>query len=169
MNLTTVDNLLLSELRDLYSAEKQLTKALPKMVKAAVSPALEDIFQEHLDQTKEHVSRLEQAFELLGEKPKEETCKAMKGLIEEGEDIIKADGDDLVRDAALIVGAQKVEHYEIAGYGSARTLAQLLGHSEVAELLDETLEEEKETDANLTELAENEINVEAAEEEEEEE
>jgi len=152
--------LYVEELRDLYSAEKQLVKALPKMAKAATSSDLRSGFEEHLKQTKGHVSRLEQIFDSLDENPNGKTCKGMEGLIKEGSEMIEEDPEDEQLDAGLISAAQRVEHYEIAGYGCVRTYAQLLGDDEAMSLLDETLKEEKETDAKLTELAEN-INVEA--------
>ena len=145
MNLDTLKELYVNELRDLYNAEGQLVKALPKMAKAASSDELKEAFEKHLEQTKGHVERLEEVFEELGEKTKGKTCQAMKGLIEEGSEVLKADGEDSVLDAAIIVAAQKVEHYEIAGYGSVRTFAQLLGQDKSAELLQQTLDEESET------------------------
>ena len=162
MKLKTLEDLLLHELRDLYSAEKQLLKALPKMAKASSNEELKAGFEEHLSQTETHVERLEQAFELLGKPARAETCKAMKGLVEEGSDIIEEDAEPAVHDAGLICAAQKVEHYEIASYGTVIAWAEKLGHNEVAELLSETLDEEKETDEKLTELAESAINVEAS-------
>jgi len=162
MKLKTLEDLLLHELRDLYSAEKQLLKALPKMAKASSNEELKAGFEEHLSQTETHVERLEQAFELLGKPARAETCKAMKGLVEEGSDIIEEDAEPAVHDAGLICAAQKVEHYEIASYGTVIAWAEKLGQSEVAELLSETLDEEKETDEKLTELAESAINVEAS-------
>ena len=158
----TLGDLYLNELRDLYSAEKQLLEALPKMAEAASSSQLEQAFAEHLDQTRGHVSRLGQIFDALGEEPSGETCKAMEGLIKEGEDYVKAGGDRDVRDAGLIGAAQRVEHYEIAGYGTARALALRLGESEAADKLQATLEEESEADLKLTEIAESEVNPEAA-------
>ncbi|HEU5312957.1 MAG TPA: ferritin-like domain-containing protein [Candidatus Udaeobacter sp.] len=161
MKLDTLQKLYTDELRDLYNAENQLMKALPKMAKAASSEELKDAFEKHLEQTKGHVERLEQVFEELGEKPKGKTCRAMKGLIEEGSEILKEDGEDSVIDAGIIVAAQKVEHYEIAGYGSARTFAHLLGQNKAAELLQTTLDEETETNQLLNRLAETIINPEA--------
>ena len=162
MKLNTLEDLLLHELKDLYSAENQLLKALPKMAKAADHEDLRAAFEEHLEQTEGQVDRLDQISELLGKKLTGHTCKAMKGLIEEGSDLISEDAHPAVKDAGLIGAAQRVEHYEIAGYGTARTLAEHLGHDEIVELLDETLAEEKETDVKLTELAESSINVDAA-------
>jgi len=163
MKLESVENLFLHELKDLLSAEKQLVKALPKMAKGAASEALREAFEDHLEQTKEHVERLESIFENLGKAARAEHCKAMEGLVEEGADLLEEDGEDMVKDAALIGAAQKVEHYEIASYGTARTFAELLGNDKAVQLLQQTLDEEKETDAKLTELAMSEINVEAAE------
>jgi len=158
-----LEELFVHELKDLLSAEKQLTKALPKMAKGASSEALRGAFQEHLEQTKTHVERLEQIFKLLDKAPRAEHCKAMEGLIEEGADLLEEEGEDAVKDAALIGAAQRVEHYEIAAYGTTRTLAELLGHDKAVKLLQKTLDEEKETDEKLTELATSEVNVEAAE------
>jgi ferritin-like metal-binding protein YciE len=163
MKLKSLEDLLTHELKDLYSAETQLLKALPKMAKAATNDDLGSGFEEHLEQTREHVARLERIAKLLDIKLTGHTCKAMKGLIEEGKDLIDEEADSAVRDAGLIGAAQRVEHYEIAGYGTVRCLAETLGHDEVAEILEETLEEEKETDKKLTELAESAINIEAAE------
>jgi ferritin-like metal-binding protein YciE len=162
MKLESLRELLVDELKDLYSAENQLVKALPKMAKAAASSELKAAFEEHLEETKGQVDRLVTIFEQLEGSPKGKKCKAMEGLIEEGSEFIDADGEDSVKDAALICAAQKVEHYEIASYGCARTFATLLGLDEVAELLQETLDEEGNADKKLTELAETVINVEAA-------
>jgi len=161
MSLDTLEKLYISELRDLYSAENQLLKALPKMAKGASSPDLKDAFQKHLEQTKGHVERLEELFEQLDESPKGKTCQAMKGLIEEGSEILKEEGEESVLDAGMIVAAQKVEHYEIASYGSVRTFANLLGHDEAARLLQSTLDEESETNEILNRLAETVVNPEA--------
>src|SRR4029453_18852835 len=161
MKLKTLKKLYTDELRDLYNAETKLLKALPKMAKATSSDDLKDAFEKHLEQTKGHVERLEQVFEALGEKPKGKTCRAMKGLIEEGSEILKEDGEDSIVDAGIIVAAQKVEHYEIAGYGSVRTFAHLLGQNKAAELLQATLDEESETNELLNRLAESIINPEA--------
>jgi ferritin-like metal-binding protein YciE len=167
MKESALKELYIDELRDLYSAENQLTKALPKMAKAAGSPELRAGFEEHLEQTKGHVGRLEQIFKGLGEKPTGKKCKGMEGLVEEGKEMIEEqEGDTL--DAGLISAAQRVEHYEIAGYGCVRTYATLLGEAEAANLLEQTLKEEKDTDQKLTKLAEK-INVEAEGEEGEEE
>jgi ferritin-like metal-binding protein YciE len=161
MKLDSLEVLYVEELRDLYSAEGQLLKALPKMAKGASSPELKKAFEEHLEQTQVHVERLEEIFEGLDKSPKGKTCKAMKGLIEEGSEILQEEGEDSVIDAALIGAAQRVEHYEIAAYGTVRTFAKLLGEEEAVALLQETLDEEGETDKRLTELAEEVINVEA--------
>jgi len=161
MKLDSLENLFVHELKDLLSAEKQLVKALPKMAKGANSTALRSAIKEHLEQTKGHVERLEKIFGLLGKSPRAEHCKAMEGLVEEGADLLEEEGSAMVKDAALIGAAQRVEHYEIAAYGTTRTLAELLGHHEAVELLQQTLDEEKETDEKLTELAMSEVNPEA--------
>jgi ferritin-like metal-binding protein YciE len=158
----TLHDLYLNELRDLYSAETQLLEALPKMAEAVTSSQLKGAFTDHLQQTEGHVKRLEEIFEALGEEPGGETCKAMQGLIAEGEEYAKASGERDVRDAGLIGAAQRVEHYEMAGYGTTRTLAQRLGESEAAEKLQATLDEEGEADQKLTAIAEGEVNEEAA-------
>jgi ferritin-like metal-binding protein YciE len=154
-------HLYVEELKDLYSAENQMVKALPKMIKAATSKDLRAGFEGHLEQTKGHVSRLDEIFKALGESPKGKKCKGMEGLIKEGGEMIEEDPAPEELDAGLISAAQRVEHYEIAGYGCVRTYAKLLGENEAEALLQETLEEEKKTDAKLTQLAEN-INLEAA-------
>ncbi len=160
---TTMDQLFLDEIRDLYDAEKQLTKALPKMAKAACSDDLRMAFEGHLEETQGHaVKRLEEIFDALGEKGAGKKCTAMQGLIKEGEELMAMDQSAL-RDAALIAAAQKVEHYEISGYGSARTHAHLVGNSEAVSLLDETLNEEKEANRKLNDLAETTINNDALE------
>lgn len=162
--MSTLRETFLHELADVYDAEKQLLKALPKMAKAAEHEELKQGIEEHLEQTQEHVKRVEEVFEAMDEKAKAKKCKAMMGLIQEGEDLIKEDAGD----AALICAAQKVEHYEIAAYGSLVSWAHLLQENDAARLLEETLGEEKETDERLTETAENIINVEESQEEEEE-
>lgn len=162
MEINSLRELYVDHLRDLYDAEKQLIKALPKMAKEATSDELRQGIEEHLEQTRGHAERLEQIFEQLGEKPKGKKCKGMQGVIEEGSEILKEDMEEDTKDAAIIAAAQRVEHYEIAGYGTARTYANLLDENEAADLLQQTLDEEKETDQKLTQLAE-EINVEAAE------
>ena len=164
MKLDTLEQLYITELRDLYSAENQLLKALPKMAKGASSPELKDAFEKHLEQTKGHIERLEQIFQQLDENPKGKTCRGMKGLIEEGSEILKEDGEDSVLDAGMIVAAQKVEHYEIASYGSVRTFANFLGKDEAARLLQSTLDEESETNEILNRLAEGVVNPEAVSE-----
>jgi len=152
----------LSEIKDIYWAEKHLTKALPKMAKAATTAVLRTAFEEHLVATNEHISRLEQVFEMLGEKAQAKKCDAMEGIVKEGEGVIEDTEDDtFTRDVGLIVAAQKVEHYEITTYGSLVQLAITLGEQDIADLLATTLQEEKETDAHLTQIAENEINWEA--------
>lgn len=153
-SLHTLKDLLIDEMHDLYSAETQLLKALPKMAKAAASNELKAGFSEHLEQTKGHVERLERALALLDAPPKGKICKAMKGLIEEGAEAIEAKAPDAIRDANLIGAAQRVEHYEIAAYGTARAFAETLNEDAVAALLQETLNEESETDQKLTALAE---------------
>jgi len=158
----TMNDLFLGEIRDLYDAEKQLTKALPKMAKAASSEDLRAAFEAHLEETKGHVERLEEIFTALGEKGAGKKCAAMAGLVKEGDELISEMDEGAIRDAGLIAAAQKVEHYEISGYGSARTHAQLLGNSEAVSLLDETLGEEKAADQKLNDLAETTINEEAA-------
>lgn len=153
--------LYIDELKDLYSAEKQLVKALPKLAKAATSDELRSGFEEHLEQTKGHVQRLEQIFEMLGEKPTGKKCKGMEGLVEEGSELTQEDYEGALLDAGLIGAAQRVEHYEIAAYGTVVAFAELLEESEHVSLLNETLEEEKETDEKLTELSKQ-INAEAS-------
>jgi ferritin-like metal-binding protein YciE len=165
--ITNLKDVYIEQLKDLYSAETQLTKALPKMAKAAHSPELAAGFEEHLEQTKGHAARLEKIFEALDEKPTGKKCKAMEGLVKEGAEAISEDASPAARDALLIAAAQRVEHYEIAGYGSVKTFAKILGEDEAAELLEETLGEEVETDEKLTKAAES-INAEANEGEEEE-
>jgi ferritin-like metal-binding protein YciE len=161
MALDSLQNLLIDELKDLYSAENQLLKALPKMAKAAAHSDLKAAFNEHLEVTRGQVTRLEDVCNELGVTPKGKKCLAMEGLIKEGSEIIAEEGEDAVKDAALICAAQKVEHYEIAGYGCVRTFATLLGLEDIAAQLQETLDEEGEADKKLTELAESVINIEA--------
>jgi len=160
MEENRLKHLYVEELKDLYSAETQLVKALPKMAKAATSEELQTGFEEHLEQTKGHVLRLEEIFKALGESPKGKKCKGMEGLIKEGAEVIEEDIAPEEKDAGLISAAQRVEHYEMAGYGCVRTYAKLLGEDDAASLLQQTLDEEKTTDEKLTELAGN-INVEA--------
>ena len=166
MKLDNLRKLFVEELRDLYSAENQLVKALPKMARGASSQELKQALEDHLEQTQGQVERLEEVFEQLDETPRGKTCKAMKGLVEEGSEILEEDGEHSVLDAGIIAAAQKVEHYEIASYGTLRAWAGLLGENEAAELLQETLDEEKETDENLTELAVSCINLDANEDDE---
>lgn len=161
LKLQSLNDVFVQELRDLYSAETQLVDALPKMVEAATAGELRSGFEAHLGQTKDHVNRLERIFNSLGLDPSGETCEAMKGLISEGKDYINAEGDPAARDAGLIAAAQKVEHYEIAGYGTARTLAQRLNNIMAADLLQQTLQEEGEADKKLTAIAEREVNPQA--------
>jgi len=172
MELDSLKNLYIDELKDLYSAEKQLVKALPKMVKAAKHPELKQAFADHLEQTKGHVERLEQVFEMLEGSPRGKKCAGMEGLIEEAQELIGEEPEPDVLDAGLISKAQHVEHYEMAGYGTVRTYARQLGFQDQAELLQETLNEEGETDKKLTELAVTSVNLDAenqfGEEEEEE-
>ena len=155
----------IDELKDIYWAEKHILKALPKMKKAATSPELKDAFEDHLTVTQTQVERLEEVFDLMGEKAQGKKCDAMEGIVAEGEEII-ADTEEgtATRDVGLILAAQKVEHYEIATYGGLAQLARTLGEDEAADLLEETLAEEKETDETLTEIAENDVNYEASEE-----
>jgi ferritin-like metal-binding protein YciE len=156
------------EIKDIYWAEKKLVTTLPKMRKAASTPELQDALTMHLEVTKEHVSRLEQVFELMGEKAQAKKCEAMEGLVKEGEGVIEDTEDgSATRDVGLIISAQKVEHYEIAAYGGLTQLAKTLGMDDVAEILASTLEEEKQADQTLTEIAENSVNYEAAIEDEE--
>jgi len=154
------------EIKDIYWAEKHLTKALPKMKKAATSEDLQDAFATHLEQTQEHVTRLERVFELLEEKAQAKKCDAMEGLLKEGDSIVEnTEEGTATRDVGLILAAQKVEHYEIATYGALTQLAKTLGREDIANILGETLGEEKETDEHLTEIAENSVNYEASHEE----
>lgn len=161
MKLESLHDLFVHELRDLYSAEGQLLEALPKMASAASTDQLRTAFENHLRQTEEQIRRLDEVFRELGESPEGETCLGMKGLIREGSDLIKEDADPSVKDAGLIVAAQKVEHYEIAGYGSTCVFAEILGYDRVKQLLKQTMAEEEQTDKLLTEIAMS-INVTAA-------
>ena len=167
--LTSLEDLLVHELQDIYNAEGQILKALPRMIKAASHPELKSAFEEHRVQTEGQVERLEQAFKLLGIPAKGKKCEGMAGLLEEGKKTMAEDAEASVMDAALIAAAQKVEHYEIAAYGCVCTYAEMLGHEEVHELLGQNLEEEEETDQKLTALAESVINIDAETEEEPEE
>lgn len=158
MAVKTISELYVTELKDLYSAERQLVVGLPRVAKAATSPQLVAAFEAHLEQTKRQVVRLEKIFEMLGEEPTGHMCKAMEGLMEEAADVVEDVEKGPLRDCALVVGAQKVEHYEISGYGSASALAKLLGEDQHVKLLQETLNEESDADYSLTALAESEIN-----------
>ncbi|HZU38946.1 MAG TPA: ferritin-like domain-containing protein [Gemmataceae bacterium] len=169
MKLDSLYALFVEELKDLYSAEHQLIKALPKMAKAASSPALKAAFTKHLKVTREQADRLERVFKQVEASPRGKKCKAMEGLIQEGKEIMEQDGEPSVLDAALIGAAQRVEHYEMAGYGCVRTYARQLGFAQAANLLQKTLDEEADADEELTELAESVINIEAEEADEEEE
>jgi ferritin-like metal-binding protein YciE len=162
MKVNSLKELYLEELRDAYDAEKQIVKALPKIAKAASSPDLRNALEEHLEQTKGHVQRLEQIFKELGEQPKAKKCDGLRGILEEGEKVVMQDGDRAVRDAGIIAGAQRVEHYEMAAYGSLKTWAWQLGDRRGAQLLEETLGEEKMADKKLTQIATGTVNVEAA-------
>lgn len=162
MTLDNLENLLEMQLQDLHSAEEQLISALPKMAEAASTAELKNAFRSHLAETKQHKIRCEKALKELGKKVKSEKCDAMEGLISEGQEIIELDGDDDVKDAALIAAAQRVEHYEIAGYGCARTFARRLNHAGVARLLEQTLKEEGAADKKLTQIAEKSVNPQAA-------
>ena len=159
----TLHDAFLDELRDTYDAEKQLTKALPKMVKAAHSPILREAFESHLEETRQQVERLEQVFESLDEKARGKHCDGMAGIVEEGKSMMEEDFDEMTADACLIAAAQRVEHYEMAAYGTLVAWAKVMGHTEAADLLQETLDEEKAADEKLSSLAEGGINQEAAE------
>jgi len=161
MKIETMEDLFLEQIEDLYDAEKRLVKALPKMAEASTSNSLRQAIQSHLLETEGHVSRLENVFRMLGKDPKGQTCDAMKGLVSEGEDIIGDIDESPLRDAGIIASANRVEHYEIAAYGSARTFAQTLGLNDAASVLEQTLQEEKRADQKLTQLAESMINEEA--------
>jgi ferritin-like metal-binding protein YciE len=163
MKMESLRELYIQELKDLYSAESQILKALPEMAKAASHPELQSAFQEHLEQTRLQKERLEQIFDALDESPRGKTCKGMKGILAEGKELLEEDAEPAVLDAGMIAAAQHVEHYEIAGYGCVRTYAEQLGFHEAANLLQQTLNEEEATDRKLTELAERLVNVEAAE------
>lgn len=161
MKLTSLNDLLVHQLQDLYGAEQQLLKAMPKMLATAQSPKLKAAFETHFTETQNQVSRLEQVFQALGEQPEAIKCKAMEGILKEAEEMMSENADPEVMDAALIASAQRVEHYEIAGYGTVHTYARFLGYAEAAELLKQTLAEEKKTDELLTVLAESSINMKA--------
>lgn len=159
--MSTLEDVFVHELKDLLSAEKQLTKALPKMAKAASSPKLREAFESHLEETQQQIERLEEVFGTLDIAARAVKCKAMEGLIEEGQEVLDGPYEDAARDAALIAVANKVEHYEIASYGTVVAFARQLGHSEAERLLTETLKEERYADQSLTSLAEGEVNAEA--------
>ncbi len=162
MSLDSLQSLFLEELKDIYHAEKQLVQALPRLAKSASSPELKEAITSHLEETKGHVERIEQIFQDLGHAARGKRCKGMEGLLEEGKEIMEEEGEDAVIDAALIAGAQRVEHYEIAAYGCLRTYAQLLGYDKAARLLSETLSEEEAADEKLNAIAESKVNAEAA-------
>jgi len=162
MQLQSLEDLFVEQLQDLYSAEQQLIEALPKLASAASHEELRDAFEKHLAETRQHAKRLEQVFSQVGATPGGERCKGMEGLIAEGQHVLQMQGDPSVIDAALIAAAQRVEHYEIAGYGCARTFAQRLGRRDAAQILQQTLDEEAATDKKLTSLAEQSINPKAA-------
>jgi len=162
MEMESLKELYIDELKDLYSAEKQLVKALPKMAKNATNPELKDAFTTHLQETEGHVERLEQIFEMLGERPGGKKCKGMEGLVEEAKELLEEDATEAVLDAGMISKAQHVEHYEMAGYGTVRTYARLLGLDDQADLLQETLDEEGHANELLTQIAESSVNLEAA-------
>ena len=169
MGNTQLEKFFMDSLKDIYWAEKHLTKALPKMKKAATTEALQNAIEDHLAQTQGHVSRLEQVFEMLGKKAQAKKCEAMEGLVKEGETVIgETENGSMTREVGIIISAQKVEHYEIAAYGGLTQLANTMGLEDVAGILHETLEEEKQADMLLTEIAENDINWEAEQEDEEE-
>ena len=163
MQMDSMEKLYVDQLRDIYDAENQLVRALPKMAKAATSGELRTAFEGHLEKTRGHVRRLDEIFRTLGHPSKGKSCKAMVGLIEEGEEMVKSDSEPSVKDAGLIAAAQKVEHYEIASYGTLRTFAEFRGDRQAAQSLQETLDEEYEADKTLTQVAESHINVQAAE------
>ena len=154
MRLDSLQDLFVEQLQDLYDAEQRITEALPKMADAARNASLKSAFQQHLRETQNQIKRLEQVFQTVGQSAKAKTCEAMKGLVSEGSEIVSANGDPDVKDAALIAAAQRVEHYEIAAYGTARTFAQRLGKQDAVRLLQQTLDEEAATDKKLTALAE---------------
>jgi ferritin-like metal-binding protein YciE len=161
MKLESLHDLYMSELKDLYSAEDQILKALPKMIEKAESPQLRDALESHLEETRGHVSRLEQVFEMHGEEAKKLKCKGMQGVLEEGDEMVGKDATPAVRDAAIISACQRVEHYEIAAYGTVRTYAEQMGQQRAADVLQETLDEELAADETLTEIANSRVNIEA--------
>lgn len=161
MKLETLHDLYLSELRDLYGAEQQIVKALPKVIDKTSNPELRQALEQHLEQTRGHVSRLEEIFQMHGEDAKKQKCKGMDGILDEGDDMIGKDATPEVRDAAIISACQRVEHYEMAAYGSVRTFAEQMGHERAMQLLQQTLDEEGEADKILTGIAERRVNIEA--------
>jgi ferritin-like metal-binding protein YciE len=161
MSVETIDELLLDELKDLYSAEKQITKSLPRLAKEATSPDLKQAFQSHLEETRGQIERLDRVFEILGKSPKGKKCHGMEGVLEEGSEVLEETEKGAVRDAALISAAQRVEHYEMAGYGCVREYARILGQKEIASLLDETFKEEEAADKKLRTIAKQ-VNANAA-------
>ncbi len=163
MKIETLQDLFVDELKDLYDAEKQLVKALPKMADASSSDRLRQAFQSHLEETKGHVDRLDRIFSQLNEKTSGESCDAMKGLVKEGDQVVSHIDESPLRDAGLIGAANRVEHYEMAAYGTARTFAQILGYTDAVQLLERTLEEEKAADRKLTQIAESMVNERALE------
>jgi ferritin-like metal-binding protein YciE len=163
MHVGSLEKLYVDQLRDIYDAENQLVRAIPKMAKAATSPELRAAFEDHLEKTRGHVRRLDEIFQSLGHPSKGKSCKAMIGLIEEGDEILKGDIDASLKDAGLIAAAQKVEHYEIASYGTLRTFAEYRGDHQAAQSLQKTLDEEYEADKTLTKVAQSQINAQAAE------
>lgn len=162
MKLDNLKSLLVEDLMDLYDAERQITEALPQMIEAASSPDLKRSLEEHLKVTKKQSERLDKVFKRMGIEVEEKTCEGMKGLIKEGQKVLRQKAEPEVQDAAIIAAAQKVEHYEIAGYGTARTYARMLGDMETAQLLEQTLDEEGQADQKLTKLAEYQVNPKAA-------
>lgn len=161
MQLETLHDLYLTELRDLYSAENQIVKALPKVIEKTTNPELRQALESHLEETRGHVTRLEEVFQMHGEEAKKQKCKGMQGVLDEGEEMLGYDAPPEVRDAAIISACQRVEHYEMAAYGSVRTYAEQMGHERAAALLQQTLDEEKEADEKLTDIAESRVNIEA--------
>jgi len=161
MKLETLQDLYLLELKDLYSAEQQIIKALPKVIEKANSPDLRAALEKHLKETRNHVTRLEQVFQMHGEQAKKEKCKGMEGVLDEGDELVGKDATPAVRDAAIISSCQRVEHYEMAGYGTVRTYAEQLGHERAAALLKQTLDEEAAADEKLTQIANSRVNIEA--------
>jgi ferritin-like metal-binding protein YciE len=160
MKVDNLQQLFVEQLRDLYDGEQQITEALPKLIEKASNPELKSALQEHLNITKQQISRLDSIFNKLDEEPSGESCKGMKGVIKEGDDLVSKADDPAVRDASIITSAQRVEHYEIAGYGTVKTYARQLGKNEFAKILEQILNEEKEADQKLNQIAEN-VNIEA--------